>query len=284
MPLDHVAVFEGHQFDGTLGSTFFARYVVEIDYARKLLQLHDPKTYKYAGPGRLIPFKFLNGLVLVRANVTLTGRKPIEADFVVDTGCRASITFNRPFALKHKLAEAMPKTVEATVGGGVGGESKGRIGRIESMKLGPFLINKPVAVISDDKTGVLASAAFAGIIGGPILERCKVIFDYRRKHLILEPNAEKPKHHDYDKSGIFLVAQGPGFKKFKVLSVVTGSPAARAGIRKGDIITKLNGRAASSFILEEIRELLRRDGLEIKLEIRRGKETLQVGFKTKRLI
>jgi hypothetical protein len=282
--VSHVSQFEGRHLNGTLGGAFFSRYTLEIDYPNRIVQFHDARTYKYGGPGVRYRIKFLNGLVTVRAAVVMPGGKPIEADFVVDTGARTALIFNSTFVEKHKLLDKLDKKFLATVGGGVGGECKGYVGRISSLRIGPLVMPKPVAVFSTDKTGVLASPSFAGIIGGGVLKRCRVVFDYANKALFLERTRRKPEPYEYDMSGMFLTAEGPKFKKFKVMSVVEGSPAAVVGLRRGDIITAINGRKAARFTLERIRRMFLREGREFRLEVQRGDKTIQVNFKTRRLI
>jgi hypothetical protein len=44
--------------------------------------------------------------------------------------------------------------------------------------------------LSRDKTGLFASSDFDGILGGEMLRRFKVIFDYSRQRVILEPNPQ----------------------------------------------------------------------------------------------
>ncbi len=48
------------------------------------------------------------------------------------------------------------------------------------------------------------------------------------------------------------------------------SPAAKAGIQRGDIIERMNGRLASELGLAGVRELLRHDGGALDLEVRTG--------------
>ncbi len=282
--VSHVSEFEGRHLNGTLGGAFFSRYTLEIDYPGKIVQFHDARTYRYAGPGVKIPITFLNGLVTVKAAVTLPGGEPLEADFVVDTGARTALLLNSTFVAKHKMLESLKDKFLATIGGGVGGESKGYVCRMESLKIGPLVTREPVVVCSTDKTGVLASPSFAGIIGGGVLKRCRVIFDYVNKTLILEPSSRRPGRYEYDMSGMFLTAEGPDFRKFKVMSVVEGSPAAVVGIQRGDIITSMNGRKASRFTLERLRKMFLQEGREFRLEILRGDKKIQVNFRTRRLI
>jgi S1-C subfamily serine protease len=66
--------------------------------------------------------------------------------------------------------------------------------------------------------------------------------------------------------------------------VVEGSPAAIVGLQRGDVITTINGRKASEFTLEEVRGMFLQEGREFTLEILRGGKTIQVNFRTRRLI
>ena len=75
-------------------------------------------------------------------------------------------------------------------------------------------------------TGTRMPLLFNGIIGGGILRRCKVIFDYSRKQLIIEPLNTTPRTFEYDMIGLFLVAKGADFKEFTVISVMDGSACA----------------------------------------------------------
>jgi hypothetical protein len=270
--------------DGLIGRSFISRFALEIDYRDRIIRLHDPRHYKYSGPGRVIPLKFLGGLIATRASITLPGRDPLEADFVVDTGVRTTLVLNRPFAEDHKLLESLPKTFAATIGGGAGGECKGLVGRLESMQLGPFLIEEPVAAFSQDRSGVLAARSFAGIIGGQILRRCKVVFDYAGQKMILEPYADVPAPYEYDMSGTVLVASGPDFQEFVVQSVAEESPAAEAGLREGDLLRAIDDRPAAEFSLEDLRQLFRQEGARHRLDVQRGDERFRVELKLRRLI
>ncbi|UCF32467.1 MAG: aspartyl protease family protein [Phycisphaerales bacterium] len=284
LPMDHVAVVEGRSVDGILGYSFISNYVVEIDYGAGIIRLHDPNTFKYDGPGKLVPFRLFNNWVVVRCPIKLPNREPIDGAFVVDTGARGTILFNRPFVEANRLLKTMPEMPLVTIGGGMGGEARGLVGRIEHLQLGPFLLQQPIAVFSQDRTGVMASDAFSGIIGGEVLRRCKVFFDYSRQLMILEPLAKTPPPYEYDMSGLFLIAEGPDFKTFRVQSVMSGSPAADAGLKRDDIITAINDRPAQELTLEHVRSMFKQVDEEYRLDVKRGEQTLQLVIKTRKLI
>jgi C-terminal processing protease CtpA/Prc len=85
-------------------------------------------------------------------------------------------------------------------------------------------------------------------------------------------------------SGLFIIAEGKGFDIFKVISVVENSPAADAGIRKGDVIKAINGRKVDKLKLENLRRLFLLEDREYWLRIRRGEETFEFTLKTRRII
>ncbi|HEX3368897.1 MAG TPA: PDZ domain-containing protein, partial [Candidatus Cybelea sp.] len=57
----------------------------------------------------------------------------------------------------------------------------------------------------------------------------------------------------YDRSGLFVIDRAG---EFTVLSAIAGSPAAGAGLAKGDVIVNVDGGAASRMSLAALRGLL----------------------------
>ena len=82
-------------------------------------------------------------------------------------------------------------------------------------------------------------------MGGDILRRFKVIFDYTRKRMILEPNSQFDESFEYDMSGISLTAEGRDYKILRVGRVFEDTPAAEAGLRDGDQILAVDGKPSS---------------------------------------
>ena len=63
-----------------------------------------------------------------------------------------------------------------------------------------------------------------------------------------------------------------------------GSPAEEAGLRAGDRLVAIDGQPAVEVGLERVRALLREDGRERLLAIRRGDELRDVRVKLRRMI
>jgi serine protease Do len=68
--------------------------------------------------------------------------------------------------------------------------------------------------------------------------------------MTLTPNADFSVRDHWDRSGLFLVNTG----SIKIIDVRPGTPAAKAGLKKGDVIVSLNG--ASNPSLREVRHAL----------------------------
>lgn len=85
-------------------------------------------------------------------------------------------------------------------------------------------------------------------------------------------------------SGLSLIAKGANLKTFEVVQVQPGTPAADAGIQKGDIIVAVDDEAAADLALAAIRGLFRQVGHEYKLLIDRKGQSITVSIKMRRLL
>lgn len=270
--------FDGRQIDGILGYDLFCRFVVEIDYANQTLTIWEPDSFTYSGPGERID-------ILIEGNTPqLTGMIDGEqvADFRIDTGSRNSLDLHAPFVREHELLKKYPKYVDAPAGFGVGGATKGVIGRIKSLQIGNFTIPSPVTGFSLADQGAFATTKSAGNIGGGLLKRFKVIFDYAHNQMILEKNESFDLPDRYNMSGLFLI-EGKG--KIKVYTVLKNSPADGANIKAGDQILIINNSSVINYSLQQIRDLLdQKEGTKITLKIESRGKTREVELILKGLI
>lgn len=274
----------GRKVDGILGYEVFKRFVVEIDYASRVVKFYEPQTYKYAGRGKSISVVIEDNTPFVRAAVVPAGQQSFEGNFLVNTGLTGTLAFNSPFVAQNKLLELLPNTKAITFGSILAGKSAGRIGRVKSLRFGGFVIENPVANFSQDAAGDDSDAESAGMIGGEVLRRFKLIVDYSRSRIILEPNKQISDAYEFDMSGASLAAGGEGFKIFKVRSLIEKSPAAEAGLQVGDAITSINGKPTNEMTLEKIRRIFRQAGQTYKLSVRRNESPLELTLKTRRII
>lgn len=170
--------------DGILGSGFFRRFVVEIDSRNKTVTLHEPGQFTYSGPGEIVPLTFKSTTPIVEAAIRLQDQSEVKAQLEVDTGCDGALCIGKHFVEAHQLA---PTNNSARTAGrvGVGGSTRTRSGYFPQLQLGKLTIEKPSA--SFFLEGSPSDPPLAGHIGWELLRDFKVIFDYSRKRMILEP-------------------------------------------------------------------------------------------------
>jgi len=187
----------GFEFDGVIGYDFIKEFVIEIDYLKKTMSLYDPPTFRYRGTGEIVPM-LVDGRRIPFVNTTISFEKgpPVEASLEVDTGADRTIIFSSPFVAKQRLVSRIAETTQGA-GRGAGGEQKILVGKIKAARLGKFLFgNPPVGLVlgNDGKEG-------DGVIGGEIFRRFKLILDYSRQRMILEPNRSFNEPYQFESGG-----------------------------------------------------------------------------------
>lgn len=160
------------------------------------------------------------------------------------------------------------------------------LGRVQQIQLGKVAFDNPIAILpaKSAKGAGVVPEQFICAVGGEILSRFTVILNSPARLLILEPNKSFGKIFSADMSGLTLIAIPPAFSRFEVAQVARKSPAAAAGVSIGDMIVKIDDRAASDYTLDEIRALLRQDGISHKLTLLHSGKTIDVTLALKPLI
>lgn len=284
IPLGRLAARFGHDFDGIIGSDFIKQFVVEVDYQARVLRFHDKDKFSYTGNGEIIPIRLdQQGHPIIEAEVTPVGGQPIKGKYVLDLGSGNSLALHSPFVNEHRLLNSGLKTIRAIGMGGAGGQTNGQIGRVAEMKIGSFKLTNVNTLFSEDRAGAFANSALAGNIGQRIASRFKVFLDYGRSRIILEPAATFNEPFDRAYSGIALSGEGKNYTTIRITEVLENSPASEAGLRKDDLIVKVNDKPASELTITRLGEMFERTA-SYQMTIQRGDQTLQVTLKPRRMV
>ena len=283
--LSSVESIAGRRLDGLIGRELLTRFVVEIDYTSNKINLYDPEKYTYSGAGEIISLGMKGDYLFVAGKIDMPDRPAVEGRFLVDTGGGfVTLVLNAPFARSRNLpAPTRPMVLDRSLLG-LGGDIRLLVTRATCVALGKLLIREPIVYVSQDSGGALASSEFDGLIGGELLRKFNLIFDYPRGRLILEPNANYAARVEYDMSGIRLRTEGSDFRTFRVYQILENSPAARAGLREGDVITAIDAAPAKKFSLDQIYQMFKQEGREYELSLRRRGQTVSLKIKMGRMI
>ncbi|HEV7670314.1 MAG TPA: aspartyl protease family protein [Thermoanaerobaculia bacterium] len=271
-PLAEMSKVEGLPISGMVGYELLKRLVAEVDYDGGMINFTAPADFVPPKDAIAIPFTFESETPQIEGKID-----GLPGLFTIDTGSRSTLDLNAPFVAEHGLLAKHPKAIEATTGWGVGGAAKSRVTRLNKLELGTgpagtgsVAIENLVTGFSLQKKGAMAKSSLAGNIGGGLLKRFDVTFDYRKQVMYLKPNGNERNRDAYDRAGMWLLTDPEGLR---VKDVTAGGPAAKAGLKVEDLILTVDGKKAAEVSLPDLRIRLANDpeGTKVELAVR-GKD------------
>jgi PDZ domain len=217
---------------GILGTAFFDRFAVSLDYDIGRLRLIEPGAQDDDGQPIAIDWQY--AAPRMNAKMVDASGRTRNARLCVDTVEPRALVLRQPASAARRLA---------------------------SLNIGPFRFDD-LPVFHDPAI----AAACDGVLGNGLLRRFRVTFDRRRQRLLLTPGALFNVPYDYDLTGLTIVPTG---RAFAVGRVAFGTIAASAGLRAGDVLVEMDGRPVAGLDLRELRASFRHDGRERVLIVQR---------------
>jgi PDZ domain/Aspartyl protease len=279
-----VSPYEGRRIDGLLGVDFLERFVVRIDYPGRTLDVFLPGEFRPTGKEITVPLEKVGGHYTVPGTLGLKGGKSVKGRFIVDVGVRLPLLAATPFVNRHELIGALSAGPRQTVGGGLGGETTAHLGRLESLSIGDLKIDAPFVALSQEQRSFLAGDDTQGLLGAEIFRRYRMTWNLPGKQVLFEETTESRLPFEFDMSGMFLVTSVDDFHDVRVLSVVDGGPASKAGIMPNDVLLSVDGVATKDLTLEQIRSQFKEDKASRILTLIRNGEQLRVKLVLRRLV
>jgi hypothetical protein len=250
----------GRYVGGILGYSFFAPYVVDLNYDARILTLYDPENYQPVG--HEVPFTLIKHTPHIRVGIAVGGRPSVEREVLVDTGSQDAVD-------EELLAQARDR-LEVIGGVGLGQEFRTILGRADNLSLDSFTLPFP-----------LGATGGTGLIGNEVLRRFHVAFDYAHARVFLSRGQHFSDPFLFDASGLDLRCASAS-AAFVIHDVSKDSAAWEAGLRAGDTLTAINSQPASAFNIEQLAALLSEDGSVIWLSVKRGADTRSVHLTLRR--
>ena len=179
-------IMQGFSSDGVTGYSLFGRYIVEVDYDRMIMILHESKEVEVDSSWEWLPFTFKdNNIPWIEAVVNINGEKDVPVSLYIDLASSDALELLIQENMKFRLPE---KLEDSYLGRGLSGDIYGRKGRISSLKLGSFYLKDVITAFAPAEIRSKQEDA-DGIIGNNSLRRFNVIFDYKRARLYIKPNS-----------------------------------------------------------------------------------------------
>lgn len=170
-------------FVGVVGHELLSRYVVEVNYDRHVVVLHDPETYEYTGNGRIVHADISGRQPFVDAAITAPDGASYTARMHVDSG--AGIVAS--LFPSTNAAIVPPQDGKEKNACFVGGKATYLTGTSVDMALGDGpAVTTPVDYATG---GEVIDTGQNGRLGARFLRNYNVVFDYSRERMILEPRA-----------------------------------------------------------------------------------------------
>lgn len=311
----------GIPVNGIIGYNFLKNNLVEINYEKKRVVVYkdtDSNKKKIEKKFKKIPITIERYKPYVMTDMVLEG-DGLSAKLLIDIGNSDALWL---FQNLSKSIKIPAKNFDDYLGQGFSGDVLGKRARISKFTLADFEFDKPIAAFPDTSSikNVKMVPGRLGSVGGEILKRFTVVFDYQNKLLYLKKNREYYAPFIYNKSGVELqhfglqwveetvrletvpamtesyhnerVAVSNDFKYkfqlkpvYQISNVRKDSPAANSGLQKGDIVISINNNKGYKYTLQEINSLLKSEEEKwITIEVERDSQILKFKFLLKDIL
>lgn len=302
----------GIPVNGILGYHFFKDYPVIIDYtSKKITVFKDRELFlKKVQKFDELPISVEKNKPYIETEVEMTKEKK-TSKLLIDLGNSDAIwlfptlikdfVYNRP-------------NIEDFLGRGFNGDIYGKRSRIHNFYLGNYKFEKPLTAMPDEYSIQHLSLVKdrKGSLGGDIMRRFTVAFDYQNEKLYLRKNKNYDDPFHFNMSGLDFKQDGLQWEKdyltfrtanekstsgnietynsnlqykfvlkplFSIAGVRKDSPADKAGLKKDDKLIVINGKKTSDMTLNKIMEMMKsEEGKTISMTIDRKGVELKLSF------
>lgn len=280
--------FMGTQVNGLIGYDIFENFIVEIDYDREFLYLHDPDYFKKEFEERkrsdswvYLPFEVIENKLYTNAQIVQSDSSVIDVKLLIDSGASHTVFL---YPNTDKEIKISPNLIYSYLGTGLNGEILGKISRVKQINLAGFEIENPIVSYPDDdaiEQAILRSDR-NGSIGADILKRFDIIYSYQDSGMLIRKNNSFKDSFRYNASGIEIITPVLDLPYYLISEVRENSPAAEAGLKKGDILLWVETKKSFEYSLNELIDIFHSvDEKNISLIVQRETEKLRFIVKLK---
>lgn len=306
----------GIPVNGIIGYQFFKDNLVGIDYNGKKVVI-----YKNDDANRKkIEKKFIASPITIEklkpyllGNVSMNNSN-IEVKLLIDTGNSDSVWLFQNLSDKIKVPA---KSFDDFLGKGFSGDIEGKRAKISEFSFDKYDFKLPIIAFPDSSSikSVRMVDNRIGSVGGEILRRFSVVFDYKNQKMYLKKNSNFKAAFTYNKSGIEIKHNGLQWVQetvkletvpiqgavtynssgknitnefkykfelkpiYEIANLRKNSPAANSGLMIGDIIISVNKVRVYNYSLKKLNEMFKSEEDKwIYLEVERNNQIFKFDF------
>ena len=175
----------GFSSDGVMGYSLFGHWVVELDYDRMVIILHEPGTFKPDSSWAALPMQLhKNNIPWVRMWASIQGTDSAELDCYLDLPACDEVVFLVRNGAKFPLPESLESSY---LGRGLSGDVYGWKGRVAWVEFDTFRFRDITASFAPDSVRSKQPGADAVVCGG-LLRRFNTIYDFSGGRLYIRPS------------------------------------------------------------------------------------------------
>ncbi|KIC02769.1 retropepsin-like aspartic protease [Flavobacterium sp. PL02] len=304
----------GIPVNGIIGYQFFRNNLVEINYQKKkiiVFKSNEQNRIKFEKKFKSIPITIEKSKPYLYSTAVIDSVET-PAKLLIDIGNSDAF-----WVFQNSRIKIPKKNFEDYLGKGFSGDIEGRRARVSSFSIGDFTFKNPIIAFPDSSSirNVRMVPDRIGSVGGEILKRFTLVFDYADKKIYLKKNRDFSHPFTYNKSGIIIQHNGlqwvqetvhletvpmmgdsfdsKGEKMsndfrykfqlkpvFEIANIRKKSAAELSGLKSGDIIISINGNKAYKYSLQQVNALLKsEDDIWINLEVERESQIFKFRFK-----
>lgn len=265
----------GEKIDGIIGYSFISRYIIKIDYDSLKMSIFTRGRIKYPRGGWLMKPILVNIPV---ASASVKDVDEVDGRFYFDTGAGMCLLLSSDFVEDSLVLRTKSKWYYSQAEG-LGGKTPMKQGIIRQIKLGSYKFRNIPSYIFDDEYNITSYPYLGGLIGNDLLRRFNLIINYSTRDIHMIPNSHFRDPFDYSYTGLGMYFVDGAIR---VLDVMIGSPAEKAGIKVGDVIMGVQNSIGKS--IQEYKNLMQNPGQKVKILVNREGEPLILTMKVLNLM
>ncbi|MFN4365311.1 PDZ domain-containing protein [Chryseobacterium hispalense] len=302
----------GIPVNGIIGYHFFKNHPVIIDYMSKKITIYNDKELfrKKIRNFSELDISIEKNKPYIFADVEMTNEKK-SSKLLIDLG-NSDPVWLFPKLIKDFVYNR--PNIDDFLGRGFNGDIYGKRSRIHNFYLGDFKFEKPLTAMPDEYSiqHVNLVENRKGSVGGDIMRRFTVAFDYSHGKIYLKKNRDFYDPFHFNMSGLDFRQDGMEWTKdvvnlptkkeiqvstgtevfssslqynfilkpiFSIAGVRKDSPGAKAGLQKDDRLISINGKKTADMTLQKIIELMKsEEGRTIQMVIERKSREMSLRF------